>query len=274
VLEVDAAEGGLQRLDDPHHLVDVARVDLDVENVDVRELLEEDPLALHHRLGGIGADVAEPEHCGAVGDAGHEVAASGVAVREVGILRDLPAGLGHARRIGQREVARRGDGFGRNDLELTGAAGGVILEGILAPDLPPGSKVRSHGIALFYPPDVGEGWSPFVYGAGSVVCKRRIPPSLPAASAGLPPRRREIASRDQGTRPTSRVVPSGATIRSESPTVTSASPLDQGAAPPTEARTPRSIRSTPSPSKRQRCPPSSPGSPPNQILPSGVAWRA
>ena len=49
-------------------------VELEVEDVDVGELLEEDSLALHHRLAGERADVAEAEHGGAVGDDGDEVA--------------------------------------------------------------------------------------------------------------------------------------------------------------------------------------------------------
>ena len=56
---------------------DVLLVDLDVEHVDAGEFLEQDRLALHHRLGGERADVAEAEHRGAVGDHRHEVGARG-----------------------------------------------------------------------------------------------------------------------------------------------------------------------------------------------------
>ncbi len=52
-----------------------------------------------------GADVAEPEHRGAVGDHRHEVALVGVLVGQLGILGDLEAGFGHAGRVGQRQVA-------------------------------------------------------------------------------------------------------------------------------------------------------------------------
>ena len=45
-----------------------SRVDLDVEHVDAGELLEQDGLALHHRLAGQRADIAQAEHGGAVGD--------------------------------------------------------------------------------------------------------------------------------------------------------------------------------------------------------------
>ena len=43
------------------HLLDGRRVDLQVEDVDVGEPLEEERLALHDRLGGERAAVAEPE---------------------------------------------------------------------------------------------------------------------------------------------------------------------------------------------------------------------
>ena len=81
VLEVDAAEGGLERLDDPHHVVRFGGVDLDVEHVDVGEPLEQQRLALHHRLAGERADVAQAEHGRAVGDDRHQVPAGGVAER-------------------------------------------------------------------------------------------------------------------------------------------------------------------------------------------------
>jgi hypothetical protein len=66
VLEVDAAERGLQRGNDLDQLVRVFLVDLDVEHVDTRELLEQDALAFHHRLAGQRADIAQPQHGRAV----------------------------------------------------------------------------------------------------------------------------------------------------------------------------------------------------------------
>ncbi len=60
------------------HALDVGRVDLDVEDVDAGEFLEQDRLALHHRLGRQRADIAEAEHGRAVGDDADEVGAAGV----------------------------------------------------------------------------------------------------------------------------------------------------------------------------------------------------
>jgi hypothetical protein len=74
VLEVDPAEAARQQPHAVDERVDVARVDLQVDRVDVGEPLEEDRLALHHRLGGQGAQVAQPQHGRAVRDHGHQVA--------------------------------------------------------------------------------------------------------------------------------------------------------------------------------------------------------
>jgi hypothetical protein len=48
VLEVDAAEGRLQRRYRLHHALDGVGGDLDVEHVDPGKFLEQDRLALHH----------------------------------------------------------------------------------------------------------------------------------------------------------------------------------------------------------------------------------
>ena len=134
VLEVDPAEGRRDQLDHAHDLVHVLAVDLDVEDVDVGEALEEDRLALHHGLGGAGAEVAEAEHRGAVGDDGDEVAARGVLVDLVRVARDLAAGLGDPRGVGEREVFLGPGGLGRGDLELSGPALRVIGQRLLSSD--------------------------------------------------------------------------------------------------------------------------------------------
>ena len=87
VLEVDPADGGLEELAELDDVVGRLGADLEVEDVDVGELLEEVALALHDRLAGERADVAESEDGGAVGDDGDEVAACRVACRR---RRDRP----------------------------------------------------------------------------------------------------------------------------------------------------------------------------------------
>jgi hypothetical protein len=105
VLQIDAAEGGFQRGDHLDEAVGILGVDLEVEHVDAGELLEQDRLALHHRLGGQRADIAQAQHGGAVGDHGHQVAARGVVAGQVGVGGDGLAGGGDAGGIGQAEVA-------------------------------------------------------------------------------------------------------------------------------------------------------------------------
>ena len=107
VLEVDAAERRLEAGDALDELVGVLLVDLDVEHVDVGEPLEEDALAFHDGLGAERADVAEAEHGGAVRDDGDEVPLPRVFVDELGVARDLEAGLGDAGRVGEGEIAGR-----------------------------------------------------------------------------------------------------------------------------------------------------------------------
>src|SRR5205807_5658529 len=59
VLQVDPAEGRLERRHHVDQAVDLARIHLDVEHIDAGEFLEQDRLALHHRLAGERADIAD-----------------------------------------------------------------------------------------------------------------------------------------------------------------------------------------------------------------------
>src|SRR5262249_27108765 len=70
VLEIDTAEGGLEAGDDLDQTVGIGLGDLDVEDVDARELLEEAAFAFHDGLAGERADRAQTEDSGAVGDDG------------------------------------------------------------------------------------------------------------------------------------------------------------------------------------------------------------
>ncbi|GAB1412640.1 hypothetical protein MASR1M97_13760 [Candidatus Desulfobacillus denitrificans] len=129
VLEVDAAEGRLQRGDDVDQLVGVEFAHLDVEDIDAGEFLEQHALAFHHRLAGERADVAQPEHRRAVGDHRHQIAARSQAGSLGGIGDDFLAGGRHAGRIGQRQVALGDQLLGRRDGDLAGARLAVVFEG-------------------------------------------------------------------------------------------------------------------------------------------------
>jgi hypothetical protein len=104
VLEVDAAEGGGQCLDDGDDLVRVRGGEADRKGVDAPELLEQHRLALHDRHRRLWADVTQPEHGAAVGDHGHGVALDRVLEGAVAVLGDRLAHAGDAGRVGHREV--------------------------------------------------------------------------------------------------------------------------------------------------------------------------
>jgi hypothetical protein len=96
----------------------VRGVEADRHGVDAREVLEEHRLALHDRHRGAGADVAEAEHRGAVRDDGDRVAAAGVDVEEGGVRGDRARHLGHAGRVGERQLAAAAQRRPGHDLEL------------------------------------------------------------------------------------------------------------------------------------------------------------
>ena len=128
IFQIDTAKAGFQaghRLDE---LLRVPLLDLDIEHIDIRKLLEEYRLALHHRLGGETADGAEAQYRGAVGDHGHQIAARGVVRRCCRVLRNLLAGRRHTRRIGQGQIPLVGHRFGGLDLQLSRLGVEVVVE--------------------------------------------------------------------------------------------------------------------------------------------------
>src|SRR5690606_22087842 len=129
VLEVDAAEGRLHRRDDLDQLVRIALVELDVEHVDAGELLEQDALAFHDWLARQRANVAQAEHGGAVADHCHQVGPRGELAGRVRVGHDRLAGIGHARRVGQGQVALGHHRLGRDHLDLPVRREAVVVEG-------------------------------------------------------------------------------------------------------------------------------------------------
>jgi hypothetical protein len=122
ILEIDAAESDAQIAHAIDELVDVLGVDFQIDRIDVRETLEQNGLAFHHRLAAERAQIAQSQHRRAVGDHGHEIALGRVVVGRVGILGDVQARPRHAGRIGERQIARGGQRLGRIDLDLAGFA--------------------------------------------------------------------------------------------------------------------------------------------------------
>ena len=129
IFEVDAAKGGLQRRDDVHQLVEVVLfVDFNVKHIDAGELLEQHPLAFHHRLGGQRANVAQAEHSGAVGNDCDQVATAGVLESVVGIFDDLLTGSCHAGGISQRQIMLVDQLLGCTNSHLAGSGKLVVLQ--------------------------------------------------------------------------------------------------------------------------------------------------
>ena len=91
----------LDRLDD---LVGVLGVEADRERIDAGELLEEQRLALHDRHGGFGADVAQAQDGGAVGDDGDGVLLDRVLVRHGRLVVDRHADPSDAGGVRHRQV--------------------------------------------------------------------------------------------------------------------------------------------------------------------------
>jgi hypothetical protein len=118
VLEVDAAEGRCDPADGVDDVVGGPRVEADGEPVDPGEVLEQQRLALHDRHGGLGADVAEAEDRGAVGDDGDGVLLDREVVDALGPRSDGPAHTCHARRVGHGEVVAVRDRHAGQHLDL------------------------------------------------------------------------------------------------------------------------------------------------------------
>ena len=114
--------------------VGIVLLELDVEDVDVGEPLEQDPLPFHDRLAGLCADVAEAEDRRPVRHDRDEVPFPRVLVRELGVFRDLETGIRHAGRIGERQIALRRARLRRDDLEFSLPPHRVIVEGVLLAD--------------------------------------------------------------------------------------------------------------------------------------------
>ena len=128
VLEIDAAEGGLEGGNHVDQLVEVPLVHLQIEDVDAGEFLEQHALAFHDRLGRKRADVAQAQHGGPVRDHRDEVAPGGVAKSVHRIGGDFLARRGHARRVGQGQIALIDQLLGRRDRNLARGREFVILE--------------------------------------------------------------------------------------------------------------------------------------------------
>ncbi len=105
VLQVDAAEGGLDQLDGLDDRVGVLGVQADGHGIHPAQVLEDQRLALHDRQPGLGTDVAQAQHPRAVGDHCHRVALVGVLEHLFGMSLDVAAGCGDSGRVPDGKIA-------------------------------------------------------------------------------------------------------------------------------------------------------------------------
>ena len=115
-------------------IVGILGVQLDIENVNARESFEQDTLAFHNRLASLRADVAESEHCGAVGHHRDQVALVGVFECILRVLLDLKARNSYTRRVGKTEIALCTTRLGGSDFRFSWAWLTVIVKSILLGD--------------------------------------------------------------------------------------------------------------------------------------------
>jgi hypothetical protein len=104
--------------------------------------------------GGGGASIAEAEDHGAVGDHRPQVALPRVVVSQGRVAGDFQTGRGVARRIGERQIPLRDQGFGSADLQLPRPARGVYGQNLLVGDAS-GMAILALGLGSFVRMDVG-----------------------------------------------------------------------------------------------------------------------
>ncbi len=121
IFQIDAAE---RRSEIAHRIdegIDIGRIDLKIDGIDIGEALEQHSLAFHHRLGCERTQIAEPENGGAVRNDSDEIALGRIVIGAGGVFSDCLHRHGNARRIGERQIALRGHGLGGVDLQLARA---------------------------------------------------------------------------------------------------------------------------------------------------------
>ena len=148
VFQIDAAEAGAQIAHGIDEGVHVGGIDFQIDGIDIGETLEQHRLAFHHRLGGGGAQIAQAQDGGAVGDHRDHVAAVGIVEHRIGVFRDGAHRHRHARRIGQAEVALGRHRLGRGDFQLAGLGAGVKGKGFFVGE--GGAVVGGHGTRLSF----------------------------------------------------------------------------------------------------------------------------
>ena len=116
IFQIDAGEGFFQELHGVDKFVRIFRIDDDRNGVHVAEAFVEGALPFHDGEGRGGADVAQAEHAGAVGNDRHHIASPSEVEGEVFLFLDRKARRGNARGINHGEVVRVVHGRGQRGL--------------------------------------------------------------------------------------------------------------------------------------------------------------
>ena len=103
IFQVDAAEGTADLINDVYDLIHVLGAYAERESVHAAELLEQHAFAFHNGHARFGADIAETQHRGAVGNHGHHIPAAGELPALIVIFLNFKAGLRNAGGIGEGE---------------------------------------------------------------------------------------------------------------------------------------------------------------------------
>ena len=98
------------------------------KTVDPGKVLEQDGLALHHRLARQGPHVAQPQHRGAVRNHRHQIALVGVAVGVLRVGVDVAHRLCDPGGIGERQVVLGLRRLGDGGADLSGGRLGVVIQ--------------------------------------------------------------------------------------------------------------------------------------------------
>ena len=139
VFQIHTTEGRLKGGNNIDQTIQVGLVDLEIKDIDASELLKENALSFHDRLGRQWANIAQAQHRSAVGDHSHQIAARCVAECIGGIFDNFFAGRRHAGRIRQCKIALIDQLLGGRDRDFSWTTALVIFECLLP-------ELRIHGL--------------------------------------------------------------------------------------------------------------------------------
>ena len=129
VLQIDAAKGRRQGRYGIDKFVRIACIQFQIEDIDIRESLEQGRLAFHHGLGRMGSDVPQAEHRRTVGYHRHQIPARRVIPDGIDILDDRLADRRNPGGVSQRQIMLSQHALGRLDRDLSGNRLAMVIKG-------------------------------------------------------------------------------------------------------------------------------------------------